>query len=118
MNLLMAIIPEKKELASIISGMSTAVKCGDLEKFQESADLAISKIDRRNFIEISEEDWEKILADVRKNSPKFQSNFVLTADQIDELLKIEKLPSALSQMLLLAKKEKKQILQFWQDEED
>jgi hypothetical protein len=118
MNLLMAIISDSKELSSIISNMSAAVKSGDLEKFQESADQVINKIERKNFIKLSEEVWEKVLVDVRKINPKFQSNFVLKAKEIEELLKIEELPQALSKNLLLAKKENKQVLQFLQDDED
>lgn len=118
MILLMAIITNSKKLSAIISDMSAAVKSGDLEKFQINADLAISKIGKKNFIEISEDDWENILANVRKNNPGFQSNFVLEEHQIEELLEIQKLPQAFAEMLLLAKKEKKLILQILQDNEN
>ena len=118
MNLLMAIIPDSKELPAIILNMSTAVKLGDLDTFQENANLAISIIERKNFVEIPENNWENILNDVRKIYPKFQSNFVLNVNQIDELLGLKTLPPALVEMLLFAKKEKKQIIQILQDDED
>lgn len=118
MNLLTAIISDSKEISSIILDMSTAVKCGNLDEFQKKADFVISKIERKNFIEIPENEWENILADVRKKHPEFQSNFVLEESQIDELLEINIVPETLRKMLLLAKKDKKRILQILQDNEN
>ena len=98
MKIRLAVIPldDLPQLDTLIDALRNAVNTGDMSSIDTATDKLLALRNVEHLVDLSEEEWQKFLADIRTRNPAFKSDYLISGEVCSQIF-----PNITSKMMVL-----------------
>jgi hypothetical protein len=80
----------------LIDTLRNAVNAGDMNSIDTATDKLLALTNMEHLVDLSEEEWQKFLADTRTRNPAFKSDYLISGEVCSQIF-----PNITSKMMVL-----------------
>lgn len=98
MKIRLAVIPldDLPKLHPLIDALRNAVNTKDMSSIDTATDNLLALTNVEHLVDLTEEEWQKFLAQIRTNNPAFQSAYLISGEVCSQIF-----PNITSKMMVL-----------------
>ena len=80
----------------LIDTLRNAVNAGDMNSIETATNKLLALTNVEHLVDLSEEEWQKFLADIRTRNPAFKSDYLISGEVCSQIF-----PNITSKMMVL-----------------